>query len=113
MLDQALIDDLSVAAFDDFGFDVGPVRFRRRCVSERRCAGNRAEVGGHFGRFLLVAPGLAADLRDRFGAVTGFTLDPALGLAKAHQSDDRFSFRHAQFVHSGAFAPRTSEPTTP
>jgi hypothetical protein len=43
--------------------------------------------------------------------MSGFALDSSLRPTQAQQADDRFSFRHAQFVHGGAFAPGTSEPT--
>jgi hypothetical protein len=54
--------------------------------------------------------GFASDARDRFAAVAGFALDSALAPSQAQQADDLFSFRHAQLVHGGAFAPGTSEP---
>ena len=111
MLDQGLVDGRAIAALDNFSFDERSMDLAIAARRGPRSADRAAQVGGHFGRFCRQQPRLAADPSDRFAAMAGLALYPALGPAQTQQSNDRFSFCHAQFVHDGAFAPRTSEPT--
>jgi len=118
MLAKPLVDDLGVAAFGHFSLNeramwLANAAARRHGFADFDLGCRVVRVGGHFGpsgRFCRQDAGFAAAPRDRLTAMAGFSFNPPPRPAQT-QSKDRFSCRHAQLIHGGAFAPRASGPT--